>query len=117
MTDPVVAPVVGISDTKEVLAFLFSLVEVVKKAKENDGKISVLDLPLLVTVFPKMLPAFSNLDHVLVEVKDLKEDEIIELAAYVGAEISSAGASAKFVAQVESGIIVAKSLVAFIKTF
>ena len=73
---------VGIEDTKELLDFIFSLAEAVKKSAA-DGKFSWSDGLNFIDPLKKLAPAIDNIDQVGAEILDLDGDEFSELVTYV----------------------------------
>ena len=72
----------GIAETKDVLTLVLSTIDVIKKANE-DGSINMGDIGLLVGLLPKLGPAFSGIDQVPAELKDLSQPEQTELINHV----------------------------------
>ena len=73
----------GIKETKEVLAFVFSLSNAIKVSL-SDGDFDFWDAKNFVEPLKKIAPAVENIDEVLPELDDLEWDEIIELAKEPG---------------------------------
>lgn len=71
-----------IKNTKELLVLGSVLVEASIKA-QDDGKISLRDLTLLMDVIPKVAPALEDLGKIPAELKDLDQGEIDEIKALV----------------------------------
>ena len=72
---------VGIEDTKELLDFIFSLAEAVKKSAA-DGKFSWSDGLNFIEPLKKIAPAIDNIEDVIPEVMDLDASEWNELVDY-----------------------------------
>jgi len=72
---------VGIEDTKELLDFIFSLAEAVKKSAA-DGKFSWTDGLNFIEPLKKIAPAIDNIEDVIPEVMDLDASEWNELVDY-----------------------------------
>ena len=72
---------VGIEDTKELLDFIFSLAEAVKKSAA-DGKFSWSDGLNFIEPLKKIGPAIDNIEDVIPEVMDLDASEWNELVDY-----------------------------------
>ena len=71
----------GIDDTKELLDFIFSLAEAVKKSAA-DGKFSWSDGLNFIEPLKKIGPAIDNIEDVITEVMDLDASEWNELVDY-----------------------------------
>jgi len=71
----------GIDDTKELLDFIFSLAEAVKKSAA-DGKFSWSDGLNFIGPLQKIGPAIDNIEDVIPEVMDLDASEWNELVDY-----------------------------------
>ena len=71
----------GIDDTKELLDFIFSLAEAVKKSAA-DGKFSWTDGLNFIEPLKKIAPAIDNIEDVIPEVMDLDASEWNELVDY-----------------------------------
>ena len=72
----------GIQETKELLDFIFSLAEAIKKSAA-DGKFSWTDGLNFIDPLKKLAPAIDNIDQVGAEILDLDGDEFSELVTYV----------------------------------
>ena len=72
---------VGIEDTKELLDFIFSLAEAVKKSAA-DGKFSWTDGLNFIEPLKKIAPAIDDIENVIPEVMDLDASEWNELVDY-----------------------------------
>jgi len=72
---------VGIEDTKELLDFIFSLAEAVKKSAA-DGKFSWSDGLNFIEPLKKIAPAIDDIENVIPEVMDLDASEWNELVDY-----------------------------------
>ena len=72
----------GIKETKEVLAFVFSLGKATAAALE-DGDLSWSDALKFVEPLKKIGPAIDDIEDVLVEVQDIGDEEFAELINYV----------------------------------
>ena len=72
---------VGIEDTKELLDFIFSLAEAVKKSAA-DGKFSWSDGLNFIEPLKKIGPAIDNIEDVIPEVMDLDASEWNEFVDY-----------------------------------
>ena len=71
----------GIDDTKELLDFIFSLAEAVKKSAA-DGKFSWSDGLNFIEPLKKIAPAIDDIENVIPEVMDLDASEWNELVDY-----------------------------------
>lgn len=94
----------GIKETKEVLALGFSLGKALKSAKENDGKIDLNDIGLLLTVIPNVVPAVNDISLVPKELKDLDAAEGQELLDYARQELGDTLSDEELVAQIAAGL-------------
>lgn len=72
----------GIKETKEVLAFVFSLGQATAAAME-DGDISWSDALKFIEPLQKLGPALDNIEDVLTEVQDIDDQEFAELINFV----------------------------------
>ena len=68
----------GITETKEVLAFVFSLGRATASALE-DGDLGWSDAMKFIEPLKKLGPALENIEDVLIEVQDIDEEEFAEL--------------------------------------
>lgn len=76
---------IGIQNTKEMLKFIVTLGMSVDKALE-DGKVSVLDLPLIMAPMSAAPAAFGDMALIPKEVSDLSAEEKAELVSYFETE-------------------------------
>ena len=72
----------GIQQTKELLDFIFSLAEAVKKSA-SDGEFSWSDGLNFIEPLKKIAPAIDDIDQVIPEVMDLDASEWNELVDYI----------------------------------
>lgn len=72
----------GISETKEVLAFVFSLGKATAAAME-DGDLSWSDALKFIEPLQKIGPAIDNIEDVIIEVQDIDDQEFAELINFV----------------------------------
>jgi len=79
------AKIAGIQETKEVLAFVFSLGRATAAALE-DGDLGWSDAMKFIEPLKKLAPALDNIEDVLVEVQDIDGEEFVELIEYVKSE-------------------------------
>lgn len=86
----------GVKETKEVLAFVFSMANAIKISLA-DGNFDF----WLESRKRQIAPAVENIDEVLPELEDLSWDEILELAKYSMTELGLGG-DINIVAEVES---------------
>ena len=77
----------GIQQTKELLDFIFSLAEAVKKSA-SDGEFSWSDGLNFIEPLKKIAPAIDDIDQVIPEVMDLDASEWNELVDYVQANFN-----------------------------
>jgi len=80
----------GIKETKEVLAFVFSLGNAIKVSL-SDGDFDFWDAKNFVEPLKKIAPAVENIDEVLPELEDLSLDEVMELTKYSMTELGLGG--------------------------
>ena len=80
----------GVKETKEVLAFVFSMANAIKISLA-DGDFDWYDAKNFVDPLKKIAPAVENIDEVLPEIEDLSVDEIVELAKYSMTELGLGG--------------------------
>ncbi len=80
----------GVKETKEVLAFVFSLSNAIKISL-SDGDFDFWDAKNFVEPLKKIAPAVENIDEVLPELEDLQWDEVLELAKYSMTELGLGG--------------------------
>ena len=105
----------GVKETKEVLAFVFSMANAIKISLA-DGDFDFWDAKNFVEPLKKIAPAVENIDEVLPELEDLSWDEILELAKYsmtelgLGGDIEVAEEVESAAEQVEEAIEMGKSL-------
>ena len=71
----------GVKETKEVLAFVFSMTNAIKVSLA-DGDFDFWDAKNFVEPLKKIAPAVENIEEVLPELEDLSLDEVIELTKY-----------------------------------
>ena len=71
-----------IKDTKELLQLIAALA-VTAKTSKSDGKVSVSDLTLLISLIPKISPALEGIENIPSEIKDLSESELNEIKAII----------------------------------
>lgn len=95
MVDQTQTPV-GTTELKAVLALVVDTVNVGVQALK-DGKVSLSDLPLLVNLVPELVPAVSGLSKVPAELKDLTEDEAIDVTTFVMGKLAVDSAKAQAV--------------------
>lgn len=109
--------VLGIKETKELLVLLFTFGKSVKEAKENDGKIDMLDIGLVMKVIPVITPALDDINLVVSELKDLDEAEATELVSFVGTEVGELVSKEELIEKIVAGLELAKAAHKFIKLF
>jgi len=80
----------GVKETKEVLAFVFSMANAIKISLA-DGDFDWYDAKNFVDPLKRIAPAVENIDEVLPEIEDLEWDEIIDLAKYSMTELGLGG--------------------------
>ena len=77
----------GIEQTKELLCFIFSLVDAIKKSTA-DGEFTWSDGLNFIEPLKKIAPALDDIDQVIPEVMDLDASEWNELVDYVQANFN-----------------------------
>ena len=77
----------GIEQTKELLTFIFSLVDAIKKSTA-DGEFTWSDGLNFIEPMKKLAPALDDIDQVIPEVMDLDASEWNELVDYVQANFN-----------------------------
>jgi hypothetical protein len=75
-----------VKNIKEALIAVLALPKVYEAAME-DGKIGFEDLALLMALFPKLQPAIEGITEIPGELKDMTEEERLELVVLVKAEL------------------------------
>jgi len=104
----------GTKETQEMLTFLFGVGKLIKQAKENDGKFSVTDAPLVMALLPSVGPAIGHAEDIIAELKDIDDAELDALAKTIGVGVGELFNKEKLVEQVVKGLEVAKALLAFV---
>jgi hypothetical protein len=107
---------IGIKNTKEALILLFTIAEVIKEAKSNNGKIDMLDLPLFMKVLPVLSPALNDAGQIVKELKDLDSQESKELQDEILLKFGKLVEKEKLVEQVGLGLKAAVSVFTFIQS-
>ena len=107
----------GIKNTKELIKLAADLASVLKQAKENDGKIDLKDLPLVIGLSNSFGPAIDDANLALEEIRDLDSDEVKELINYLGSELDGKFTDKDLIkrlqAAVKFGIAAAELVAAF----
>lgn len=98
-------------NTKEVLAFAFSLHMAIDKANE-DGKIDIQDVGLLIEPVTKLIPAVQDIKLCKEELANATPEEKAELHAWVAATYDIA--DDKLEAKVEEGVNVVVAVATFL---
>ena len=80
----------GVKETREVLAFVFSMTNAIKVSLA-DGDFDFWDAKNFVEPLKKIAPAVENIEEVLPELEDLSLDEVIELTKYSMTELGLGG--------------------------
>lgn len=80
----------GIQETKELLRFVFSIVDAVKESLK-DGDLDFWDAKNFVEPLGYLGEAIDNIDDVLPELEDLDENELLELVQFVMNELEIGG--------------------------
>lgn len=71
----------SVKETKEALAFAFSLAEAARKALA-DGSIGITDVPYLIPAFMAAGPALQGMSNLPRELGDLSNDDALELMQF-----------------------------------
>lgn len=93
----------GIENVKELMKLGFEGAKVVKLAKA-DGEIGVEDAALLMALVPHLGPAFTDIDQVVPELKDMDAAERQELLQFAAAELGEVLEEEKLVERVEAAL-------------
>lgn len=80
----------GIKETKDLLRFVFSIVEAVKESL-SDGDMDIWDAKNFLEPLAYLAEAIENIDDVLPELQDLDENEVLELVQYCMEELDIGG--------------------------
>lgn len=75
-----------IKETSEFLTFVCRLANTVSSVLE-DNKVSILELPQLLLLFPQLVPAVNGAKDIPSELADLDEQELIQLTNLVRQEL------------------------------
>lgn len=78
----------GIKELKEVVDLLAALMKMVDAAMA-DGKVDMSDLSLLMSLVPVVGPAIQGIGMVDDELKDMSEEEIAEMKAYMDSKFGA----------------------------
>lgn len=108
MADNLAAAPVGTKETKEVVAFILAMTEVVFETA-SDGRIGLGDAFKFIGVLRKASPAIKDISKVQAELKDLSDAEREDLAAYIQAEFDIPNSMIE--TYIEQSLIAALSLV------
>jgi hypothetical protein len=95
----------GIEETKELLSFVFSLAEAIKKSNA-DGDFNWRDGLNFIEPLKKLGPAIDNIDDIIPEVADLDAEEWNELITFVSErwDLDSAGGDDDISQRIEDGL-------------
>lgn len=104
----------GINETKEVLAFAFSLHKAYELA-QVDGKIDLFDANLLIDPVMKLVPAIKDVKLVIAEFKDMDSAERAELDQWIKDNYDIADDELE--AKIEKGFSVVLALGEFLGKF
>lgn len=107
----------GINNVKEVIKLGSDLANVLKQAKENDGKIDLADLPLVIGLSGSFGPAIADIEKVLPELKDLNAEESKELIAYLGSELTGKFTNKELVRKIEACLKLSVAIADLVKAF
>ena len=72
----------GLVELAEVLDFAFTAKDALKAAKENDGKISIRDWPLLFGIIDEADEAYTGIEMIPAAWESASDDERAEVVAY-----------------------------------
>jgi|TARA_B100001996_G_scaffold302153_2_gene242744 hypothetical protein len=106
----------GIQETKDVLAFVFSLGKATASALE-DGDIGWSDAMDFIEPLKKLGPAIDNIEDVLVELQDLDDAEFAELVQYAKDEFGLADLAEDTEVMVEEAINAGVEIVKIVRMF
>ena len=73
---------IGIEETRDIIDFVFSFVEAVRKAKAA-GEMSWSDARYFIDPVKKLFEAVDDIEEVVPEIEDLTDEEYDELVEYV----------------------------------
>lgn len=76
----------GLQQLVEVLDFLFAGKDALVQAKENDGKISLRDFPIIVSLFDDADEAYTGVELIPAAWNAATDEERAELVAYFAAQ-------------------------------
>ena len=95
----------GIEETKELLSFVFSLAEAIKKSNA-DGDFNWRDGLNFIEPLKKLGPAIDNIDDIIPEVADLDAEEWNELITFVSErwDLDSVGGDDDISLRIEDGL-------------
>lgn len=74
---------VGLQETKEALTFAFAIVNGVRTAKADDGKITVTDVPAFFPALFALKDAVDGVTDIPLEMKNISQEEADELKKWV----------------------------------
>jgi len=94
----------GIEETKQVVSFGTALTNALIRAFE-DGKLSLTDLPLLMSPFMRLFPAISGINLIPNEIEDLSDAELEELKNQVTEELELNDAQASLIVEYSLQVI------------
>ena len=106
----------GIQETKDVLAFVFSLGKATASALE-DGAIGWSDAMDFIEPLKKLGPAIDNIEDVLVELQDLDDAEFEELVQFAKDEFGLEDLADDTEAMVEEAINAGVEIVKIVRMF
>lgn len=78
---------IDMKETKDVLLFVIKLGQAIDKSLANDGKITLMDAPNFFSVLSKLAPAIEGAKYIALEIKDMKDEDVAELKAFVKEEL------------------------------
>ena len=106
----------GIKETKEVLAFVFSLGKATASAME-DGDLGWSDAMKFLDPLKKLAPALENIEDVLVELQDLDDEEFAELVQFAKDEFDLGDLTDDIEVQVEEALNAGVEIMKIIRMF
>ncbi len=106
----------GIQETKDVLAFVFSLGKATASAME-DGDIGWSDAMKFIDPLKRLGPAIENIEDVLVELQDLDDEEFMELVEFAKDEFGLEDLADDLEVQVEEALNAGVEVMKIIRMF
>ena len=108
----------GIEETKELLEFVFSLAEAIKKSNA-DGEFNWRDGLNFIEPLKRLGPAIDNIEEIVPEVSDLDSEEWTELVEFVSSrwDLDSGDADDDIADRIEDGLNAGIELVRMTQLF